>query len=281
MILKKKIILSLTALLIITNTCRVVAQSNEIGKITEQIKASYELEKLNDCRLKLRAIEFSQLKTKEEKEQYAAAYRQLALAFRDHRYSRPAYDIYQKFLSLRDTILTEERSSLISETLKSHADKNAAVLDEIAAVEKEKKILINDKTTLDGLKKNNFRYSIFFTIALLTIFIFILMKYNSKLKSAKSLLHSNRKNIFEKSDEVIRGQMSLGVLNHLKFLNENIISGIKNTSRLYDAMDKELKNVKETEQPLKILHENIEQIKQLSGISLNTIENALQKISRA
>ncbi|MEP7171275.1 MAG: hypothetical protein ABI855_18040, partial [Bacteroidota bacterium] len=222
---------------------------------------------------------FPQLKTKEEKEQYAAAYKQLALAFRDHHYSRPAYDIFQKYLSLRDTIIAGEKIHLVSETLKNHAEKNSSVLDQIAAADKERKILISDKATLDGLKKGNFRYSVFFTIALLAIFIFVFMKYNNKLKYAKNLLHSNRKNIFEKSDEVTRGQMSLGVINHLKFLNENISATLKNATALVEIADRDLKSIKETEQPLKILHENITQLKQLSEISSKTIESMLQKNS--
>jgi hypothetical protein len=279
MMIKKIIIPILTGMLVFISNFRVMAQSDDISKITEQIKVSYELEKLNDCRIKLRAIEFSQLKTKEEKEQYAEAYRQLALAFRNHRYSRPAYDIYQKYLSLRDTILEEEKSKLISQTLKKHADLHASVLDEITTAENEKKKLLNDKSTLDSLKKNNFRYSIFFSVVLLAAFTFILIKYNNKLKAAKSSLYGNRRNIFEKSNEVTKGQMALGVINRLKFLNEDVSAEIKNAGALHEITDRELKAVKEAEQPLKNLKENISQIRQLSEISAKTIANVLQKIS--
>lgn len=268
----------LTAILIFTFSISATAGSNDIGEIIEQIKVSYELNKLNDCRIKLRAIDFSQLNAK-EKEQYAEAYKQLALGFRNHRYSRPAYDIYQKYLSLRDTILLEEKNRLVSETLKKHADLSSSVLDETADAEKERKTLLSEKSVLDGLKKNNFRYSVFFTIVLLGVFFYILTKYNRKLKSSKSLLQGNRKNIFEKSDEVTRGQMSLGLIHRLKFLNDDIASEMKNASGWYDALDKDIKNVKETEQPLKSLKENISQIRQLSEIASKTIINVLQKIS--
>ena len=269
----------LTIILVFAIHFKTIADTGEIDRIIEQIKVSYDLNKLNDCRIKLRAIEFSQLKTKEEKEQYAEAYKQLALAFRIHRYSRPAYDIYQKYLSLRETVLAEEKNNRIAETLKKHADLSASVLDETAALEKEKKMLLADKSTLEGLRKNNFRYSAFFTVLLLAIFFYLLMKYNNKIKSAKNLLRNNRQQIFEKSSAVTRGQMSVGVINRLKFLNENISAEIKVTSGLFSSIDQELKNIKEAEQPLKSLKENISQIRQLSEISSKSIAKVLQNIS--
>ncbi|HKR03371.1 MAG TPA: hypothetical protein VJY62_01940 [Bacteroidia bacterium] len=276
--MKKIIIPFLAVMLVFTFTIQATAQDDDIGKIIEQIKVSYEMDKLNDCRIRLRAIDFSKLNAK-EKEQYAEAYKQLALAFRNHRYSRPAYDIYEKYLALRETILIEEKNRMVAESLKKHADLNASVLEETAASEKERKMLLAEKSTLDGIKKNNFRYSVIFTIALLGIFFYIVTKYNSKLKAAKSLLHSNRRNIFEKSDEVTRGQMSLGVVNRLKFLNEEITDKIKAASVMYDNLDKELKGVKEAEQHLAALRENISQTKQLSEISSGAITNVLRKIS--
>jgi len=277
MMLKKILVTSLMLLIL---SIHANAQHEDIGKILDQIKVSYDLNKLNDCRIKLRAIDFSSLKTKEEKEQYAEAYRQVALSMRNHRYSRPAYDIYLKYLSLRDTILKEEKSKLISETLKKHANLHTTVLDDISSSEKERKMLLSDKATLDGLKKNNFRYSVFFTIALLAIFIFILMRYNNKLKSARSLLYGNRNNIFEKRNEVTKGEMSFGVINRLKFINENITEDSANAFTLRESVDKELKTVKEAEQTLKNIKENISQIRQLSEISAKTIGTVLQKISR-
>ncbi len=276
---KKITAFSLTIVLVFAISFKTIAGIGEIDQILEQIKVSYDLNKLNDCRIKLRAIEFSQLKTKEEKEHYAEAYKQLALAFRIHRYSRPAYDIYQKYLSLRETILAEEKSNRIAETLKKHSDLSASVLDETVALEKEKKMLLSDKATLEGLRKNNFRYSAVFTIVLLGLFFYLLMRYNNKIKSSKNLLRNNRNQIFERSSAVTRGQMSVGVINRLKFLNENIAAEIKITSGLFNSIDQELKPVKEAEQPLRSLRENVSQIKQLSEISSKSIERVLQDIS--
>ncbi|MEO5571177.1 MAG: hypothetical protein ABIT08_11230 [Bacteroidia bacterium] len=247
-------------------------------KITEQIKVSNDLTKLNDCRLKLRAIDFSELKTNKEKYLYADAYRQLALAFRNHHYSRPAYDIYQKYLSLKDTMLNDEKNKLISETLKNHADMHTSILNEIAATEKEKNLRLLDKSTLDALRKNNLRYSVIFTLAFLGIFIFIFRQYTKKLKSAKSLLHNNRQNIFEKNNAFTKGQMSLGVMDRLKFLNEDIVAELQNALVVQEVINKGLKPVKEAEQPLNNLNENISQIGRLSEISSKTIAGILKKI---
>lgn len=276
----KKIFLSVIVVMLFgAFAVKVNAQSADIDKIIDQIKVSYELNKLNDCRIKLRAVEFSQLKTSKEKEQYAEAYRLLALAYRNHRYSRPAFDIYDKYLSLRDTILKEEKSNLISETLRKHSTLHSTVLDDISSAEKERKLLLSDKAILDGIKKSNLRYTVIFTFALLAIFTFILMTYNKKLKTAKGLLLSNRRNIFEKSSDVTRGQMSFGVVNRLKSLNENITGEINNADEFFELAERELKSVKEAEQQLKNLRDNISQISRLSEVSSKTIENSLQNIS--
>lgn len=254
------------------------SKNSEILNITDQIKVSYELNKLNDCRIKLRTIEFETLKTKEEKTLYAEAYRQLALAFRSHRYIRPGFEIYQKYISLRENILTDEKNKQLTEVNQKQNALRTAIVSEIAIAENEKKALTTDKTTLASLKKNNFTYRIFFTLLLTLIFLYTLFRINKKLNEAKTLLERNRKQILDLNDSVTKGQMLVGGFHRLKSLNDTIFSEVSESVTHLFAVEKEIKSFKEAEQPLRTIRECITKIKQLSEISNGSINNILQKI---
>jgi hypothetical protein len=275
---KNNFILSLVTCFFLLISIGAIADSEEIGKIIEQIKVSQDLEKLNECRIKLRAIDFSQLRTKEEQVQFAEAYKQLAVAYKSHRYSRPAYDIYQKYISLNDTILKLEKNKQLSELLNKHAQLNSDALKQISESEQERKSLIAEKEILDSIKKSYFRYSLFFSIVLLTLFIFIFRMYNNKLSSSKNLLIGNRNNIFKNNEAVTNAQMAIGVINRLKILNETNIYKLSESSSYLEQVEKEVKGIKEVEQNLKSLISNIQQLKQATDHNSKILENLVQGI---
>ena len=270
---KNKFFLLSFAFLFLFISVHSFADSGEIDKIIEQISVSYNLEKLNECRIKLRAVEFSQLKTKEEQDRYAEAYKQLAVAYKNHRYSRPAYDIYQKYISLKDTILKLEKKRQFSEILDKHAKQHSETLKQISESEDERKSLVNEKEILDGIKSSYFRYSVFFTIVLLAVFIFLFRSYHKKLNSDKNLLIGNRNNIYKNNKVITNAQMAIGVVNQSKFLNDANINKLSESSLILEEIEKEFKGIKEVEQNLKSLSGNMQQLKQVSEINSKTMEN--------
>lgn len=252
--------------------------NEDVAKISEQIKVSGDLNKLNDCRIKLRTIEWEKLNTKDEKEQYADAYRQLAMAYRNHRYIRPGYDLYQKYISLRDTLLQHEKAELFQQIKQKNEASLNLLQTEIANAGQDKSGLLTDKTALDSLKKNNFTYCILFTGILAAVFFFIFMKFNKRLRESKLALQNNRKKILEMNPVYTRGQMLAAVISQLKNHNSFILGESTQSVLQLAQVEKELKGIKEAETSLRSLREYVTRTKQLSEISGKSISTIFQKL---
>lgn len=271
-------IVILFAVIKTTASAQETVTGNELSEITEKIKTSYNLEKLNECRIRLRAIEFSKLQNRTEQEQYAQAYKSLALAFRNHRYSRPGFDLYQKHLWLRDTLLSMDKKMRLAGIEKGFNLEHTKLLNEISLKENEKNTLMQEKSSLVSVKSKYRVWSIIFTLTSAAIFIYFLRKINQKYRDAKINKERNRKQILAISETAWKGQMSAGALNRISFLNKLVWEQTENGEHSLARVESEFKPVKETSALIKNIKDDISRIKQLAEITAKAIDKIIHDI---
>ncbi|MFI5220356.1 MAG: hypothetical protein ACHQNT_12800 [Bacteroidia bacterium] len=271
-----------TMLFLVSNFYFSGAQDINIGpdnipKIIEKIKNSYELDKLNECRIKLRNIDFSEL-SRNEQEQYAMAYHELAYAYRNHRWVRPAFDIYQKYIALRDTILMTDKITRMQEIESKNKTINNRLLNEISEKEKIKQTLLDDKAAITGMKKKYRIWTIVLTILAVAAFIYFLTGIDRKYRILKISKEENRKQILSVSRAAWKGQMSAGALNRISYLNKLVWEQTVNSEQQLADTEIELRAIKETGGLIKNIKDDISRMKQLSEIISKEIEKIMQEI---
>lgn len=261
------------------NTAPVVSES-ELNDLIEKSKNAWELSKLNELRIKMREIEFAKLPSTKAKELYAEAYRQLAVSHRNHRYIRPGYELLLKYISLKDLLLEEEKNRQLAELQSVYMTKISKLDSTITSRKALEKSLETDKTSLSGLKRNSFMLCSIVTLLLAGIFYYILSKLNRQYAEAKLIKENCYQNIREKSSEIVKGQMSVGVLLHSKIINSDILAESSQIAQYVTTLDNEFRQVKETEVVFKNAKDNISRIRQLSEINENSLSSFLNSLKQ-
>jgi hypothetical protein len=224
---------------------------DELLQLVQKAKTTYELEKLNEIRLRLRQIEFDRLEDKNQKELYAEAYRQLALSHRYNKYIRPGYELYQKYITLKDTLLKMEFRQQIDsavrdmekEIIKANRD-----LDSIKNVQSE---LSEKFNSLQNLRANFMSYCTIITIILAALFFFFYSSVSRKIRDSKASVQENRNKIQEIYDEHTRCRMFAGVVTQMIVLNNRIKEHHEGLKTSFSSVQETFKDLKETESLIK------------------------------
>jgi hypothetical protein len=224
---------------------------DELLQLVQKAKTTYDLEKLNEIRLRLRQIEFDRLEDKNQKELYAEAYRQLALSHRYNKYIRPGYELYQKYITLKDTLLKMEFWQQIDsavrdmekEIIKANRD-----LDSIKNVQSE---LSEQFDSLQNLRANFMAYCTIITIILAALFFFFYSSVSRKIRDSKASVQENRNKIQEIYDEHTRCRMFAGVVTQMIVLNNRIKEHHEGLKTSFSSIQETFKDLKETESLIK------------------------------
>ncbi len=239
----------------------------ELKGIVEQARQAHELGDLNKVRIILRNIRFDSLATVEERSLYAEAYRMLAWSHRRNRYIRPGYDLYAKFISLRDTIYQAGLRNAVDSVNTHYMQERSALEAALATSTKEEKQLLSDKKRLDSARGTYWLIRVIIVIAVLAISAYLLVIIRRKTARARREKARNFDRLKELNDGVIRGQMTTGSLYHAQLLNSRIHDETLKLNKLMPGIEEQFTKVKESAEVVKNARDNLSRIGKLSELT--------------
>lgn len=248
------------------------ATAEELARLVQRAKTTTELEKLNDIRIRLRNIEFARLTDRTSQELYAEAYRQLALAHRNNKYIRPGYEIYQKYIALRDTLtqreLQHQRDSVIRYFESEIIQANSRV-DSISLVKSKLKSAFD---SMDNLRANFMSYCTILTIILAAVFFFLYSSVSRKIKVQWQATEANRNKLLSVYDDHTRCRMFAGLVTQMIFLNNRMKEHHTELHHSFASVQENLKEVKETASLLKQFKDDDGRLEKLIEINTRTLQ---------
>jgi|GEM_PF-6001915 len=253
-------------------------QPVDFQDLIRDIKNADGLNVLNDLRVRLRNIEFNKLPSLEQKENYAEAYRLLAFSHRNHRYIRPGYEIYLKYLSLHDTLnRIRERAALDSVSSRYNA-MTSSIQSEIKQQSELKKKLEEERDYLNRTRSSYAVFRIITTLAIVCIFLFLFLRLKRKLKSEQHQKLQLREKLTRLADSMVQGQITAAVIYHSGILNERIVEEAKSVKEKINVIADETGETKSTESIFRSIRENLSRINKLAEINESALHEFLKKI---
>ncbi len=248
------------------------ATAEELAQLVQKAKTTYELEKLNDIRIRLRNIEFARLTDRNRQELYAEAYRQLAIAHRNNKYIRPGYEIFQKYISLKDTLVEKEikqqRDSIVRFFENKIREANQSV-DSISLVKSKLNMQYN---SMENLRANYMSYCTMITIVLAAIFFFLYSSVSRKIKNQLQVTEANRSMLQSIYDDHTRCRMFAGLVTQMIVLNNRMKENHTSLQQSFGAVQENLKDLKETSSLLKQFKDDDGRLEKLIQINNKTLQ---------
>lgn len=244
----------------------------DLNLMITQIKNADDLYDLNVLRSGLRNITYGSLKSREEKKDYAEAHRQLAIAYRSNRFIRPGFDVYKKYIELRDSVFAEEKNREVQEIKNRHNILTGSISKEIEASKKEESQLFSDKAYLAAFRNNTLNYALVATAALLIFFLLGLFTINRKIDTSRTLHLSNQEKILLMQNGITAGQMGAALMNQLSGILMLMQTKIYESEEFFSKAEFEIKKLKNAEDFIISKEENFVKLK-------NAVENCSKSVN--
>lgn len=248
------------------------APAEELALLVQRAKTSFELEKLNDIRIRLRNIEFARLTDRNRQELYTEAYRQLAIAHRNNKYIRPGYEIYQKYISLKDTLmarkLKQQRDSVFRFFDKRIVEVNRSI-DSISAVKSK---LSMEYNSMENLRANYMSYCTMITILMAAVFFIFYSAVSKKIRNQIQLTEANRSKLLSIYDEHTRCRMFAGLVTQMIVLNTRMKENHSALQKSFGSVQDNLNEIKETSSLLKQFKDDEGRLEKLIEINNKTLQ---------
>lgn len=247
------------------------ATAEELTQLVQKAKTTYELEKLNDIRIRLRNIEFARLTDRNRQELYAEAYRQLAIAHRNNKYIRPGYEIYQKYISLKDSLAEREYKHRRDSVVQFFENKIAEANQRVDSINLVKSKLNVEYNSMENLRTNYMSYCTMITIVLAAVFFFFYSSLTKKIKYQLQVTEDNRSKLQSVYDDHTRCRMFAGLVTQMIVLNNRMKENHAALLQSFDSVQESLKDLKETSSLLKQFKDDDGRLEKLIEINNNTL----------
>lgn len=248
------------------------ATIEELTQLVQRAKTTYELEKLNDIRIRLRNIEFNRLTDRTRQELYAEAYRQLAIAHRNNKYIRPGYEIFQKYISLKDTLLARAHQQQRDSVLRFFESSLAAVNQKLDSISQVKNKLNAEFNSMENLRAHFMSYCTIITIIIAAVFFFLYSSVSSKIKNQIQATEATRSKLQAIYDKHTRCRMFAGLVTQMIVLNNRMQEHHAALQQSYGLVHDNLKDTQETSRLLKQFKDDNGRIEKLIEINNKTLQ---------
>lgn len=248
-----------------------VASEEELTQLVQRAKTTYELEKLNDIRIRLRNIEFAKLNDPAQQELYAEAYRQLALAHRNNKYIRPGYEIYQKYISLKDTLLDREKKLQRDSVIRFFNNKISEANRSVDSIDMVKSQLHVQFSSMENLRANFMSYCTILTIIIAAVFYFFYSSVSRKIKNRQANIEADRNQLQSIYNEHTRCRMFAGLVTQMIVLNNRMKDYHTSMQQSFVVVQENLKDLKETSALLKQFKDDDGRLEKLIEINNKTL----------
>jgi hypothetical protein len=249
-----------------------VATADELKQLIQRSKQASQLEELNAIRLRLRQIEFARLTDRHRQELYTEAYHQLALAHRENRFIRPAYDIYEKYLALKDTLMVREYHHRLDSTvqisrlrlsdLKAQTDSMERVIDSYHR--KIKKVI--------DLRINFLSYCLIFTILIASIVFYLYTAMRRQIIAFRQRRDDARQQLQTIYEEHTRGRMYAGLMMQLITLNHTLSDHHQTIQKSFTEVKNRLNDVSECQHLIKKFSDDEGRLARLKEINQKALQ---------
>ncbi len=253
-----------------------IASAEELKQLIQRSKQAFQLEELNAIRLRLRQIEFAKLTDRHRQELYAEAYHQLALAHRANRFIRPAYDIYEKYLALKDTLMAREYRHLTDSTqqisrlrlsaLKAQTDSMEHVLDSYS----------RQLNSVINLRINFLSYCIIFTILIAAIVFYLYNAMRKQMVNFRQRKDDARQRLQEIYEDHTRGRMHAGLVMQLITLNHTLSEYLQAIQKSFTEVKNRLTEVPESQHLVKKFTDDEGRLARLKEINQKALQPFMQ-----
>ncbi|MCC6384364.1 MAG: hypothetical protein LC117_05065 [Bacteroidia bacterium] len=249
-----------------------LSSEKELKQLALEARTAYNnLEKLNEIRIRLREIEFDKLTTVSQQELYAEAYLQLAIAFRESRYIRPGYDIYVKYISLKDELLRRARLHSLDSVRAGFEQAISVINKKTSHLQNQHSQLNENYRTTENLRTHFISYCTLITLILVALFAFFYLRLRKSIVNAKEIIAASRNKIKDIYPNHTNARMYAGLITQLQFLNTSLHDDFIVMKEVIQNAGDELHGTKEVKSLLKNINDNSARIDQLLDINEKTL----------
>ncbi len=248
------------------------ATAEELTQLVQKAKTTYELEKLNDIRIRLRNIEFARLTDRNRQELYTEAYRQLAVAHRNNKYIRPGYEIFQKYISLKDTLMERELKQQRDSVVRFFENKISEANQRVDSISLVKSKLNVEFNSMENLRANYMSYCTMITIVLAAVFFFLYSSVSRRIKNQVQITEANRNQLQSIYDEHTRCRMFAGLVTQMIVLNNRMRENHTALQQSFGSVQENLRDLKETSSLLKQFKDDDGRLEKLIEINNKTLK---------